>query len=193
MAKACYEYLPAAAEGPWRRVDACRRKDISSRWPTVLAQQQVDAIIQGKLAASYWLGLIQYEQLGEFRRGAGLLHGPHAAIRPEGLFGPPGPITTSPAPWKPADSGRRRSTGYESSILLAERHGNLVRARWLKELDGEKDKEPEGRRGQRKRRWRKGKLRRRTLWRRSRTRRNLRLVGSRPRAGGLASLARAVL
>ena len=64
--------------------------------------------MQGKLAASYWLGLIQYDA-GEYRCGLDYFSVRTLAVRLDGLSGPPAPITTSPAPWKPADSGKRRS------------------------------------------------------------------------------------
>ena len=79
----------------------------------------LEAIIAGKLAASYWLGLIEYEQGNCYEQGESAARG---LVRPwttsvsarcnsaRRSFGPPGRITTSPAVMKPAGSGRRQST-----------------------------------------------------------------------------------
>ena len=173
-----------AVEGPGRRLDArSRTRQLQASRPRWQAQQLVDAIIQGKLAASYWLGLIQYEQgeydyeawksQGKFARGAwtiscgaGLLPCPHAAIRRrKQSFGPPGRITTSPAPWKPADSGRRRSTQYESSIFHCGIERPETSSRPLAEGVGRREGEETGRgRSRRKRRWRERRREKTMKW-----------------------------
>ncbi len=63
FAKECFEFLSRQKKTQGELTPAEERylKQVAGR----LAQQQVEAIIQGKLDASYWLGLIQYE-LGQY-------------------------------------------------------------------------------------------------------------------------------
>jgi tetratricopeptide (TPR) repeat protein len=143
------------------------------------AQDVVGAILAGKVAASYWLGLIQYEQ-GEFAAAKGEIdtaraefaaamdyfrvrtlqfgsrvfgatgasnniglpgNGERHAI--ENVFWATGAHYNIARTWEASGQRQKAIDEYETCILLRNDPGNLVRARWLKELDGEKTKKAE--------------------------------------------------
>ena len=168
FAEACFEALAQSmkADGGEKKPESGEKKaaggDLTPaekkqlmEIATKLAQQQVDSIILGKLAASYWLGLIQYEQ-GEYLAALDYFRVRTLQFGTQ-LFG-------SAVFWAPGAhyniahtleaSGQRQKAidAYASSILLRDDAGklylwndagNLVRARWLKELDEGKDKKAE--------------------------------------------------
>ncbi len=109
---------------------------------TELAEQQKDAIFEGKLAASYWLGLIEYEQ-GEYPaaldyfRVRTLQAGPQVFWAAGAHYNIARALEASGQPQTAIDA-------YESSIFLRNDAGCLVRARWLKEISGEKKKPETG-------------------------------------------------
>ena len=105
------------------------------------AQQWLDAIIQGKLAASYWLGLIQYEQ-GEFAAALDYFRVRTLQFGPS-VFWATGAHYNIARTLEASGQRQKAIDAYETSIFLRNDAGNLVRARWLKELDGEKNKKAE--------------------------------------------------
>ncbi len=137
-------------------------------WAGVFAALEVDSVFRGKLAASYWLGLIQYEQ-GEFVPALDYLrvrtlqyeaaldylraHTLQLQVAISYLRSRVPDLDSvfrfswaSGANYNIARSleanGQRQKaiSAYESSIFLHNDAGNLVRARWLKGLDGGKAK-----------------------------------------------------
>jgi tetratricopeptide (TPR) repeat protein len=106
------------------------------REASLLIKFELDSIIGGKIDASYWLGLIQYDQ-GQYLSALDYFRVRVLQFGPE-------------VPWAAGAhyniarcyeaSGRRSDAiiGYESSIFLRNDAGNILRARWLKMLDGDK-------------------------------------------------------
>jgi tetratricopeptide (TPR) repeat protein len=105
------------------------------------ARLVVGAIIQGKLAASYWLGLIQYEQ-GEFAVAMDYFRVRTLQFGPS-VFWATGAHYNIARTWEASGQRQKAIDAYESSILLRNDSGNRIRARWLKELDGAKNVKPE--------------------------------------------------
>jgi tetratricopeptide (TPR) repeat protein len=119
------------------------------------AHQLTLALIQGKVAASYWLGLIEYEQ-GEF--DAALDYFRVRTLQFGTRYFGPRVFWATGAHYNIARAletkGERQKAidAYESSILLPNDSGNLflwndagslVRARWLKEFESGKEKKAE--------------------------------------------------
>ncbi|MGA2255818.1 MAG: tetratricopeptide repeat protein [Thermoguttaceae bacterium] len=165
IAKASYDFLSQQQRKARGRDLTPAEEQFLKQVAADFTEQQVDAIIRGKLAASYWLGLIQYEQ-GEFAAALD-----YFSVRTLQF-----PQNWTKLEWKPRalayfsvgalqlgpkifwatgahyniarilEAGGQRQKAidvYETSILLRNDSGNLVRARWLKELDGEEHRKPE--------------------------------------------------
>ena len=138
IAKASFEFLSSMERKETGSALTPAQEKILKQISTELAKQQVDSIIEGKLAASYWLGLIQYEQ-GEY--AAALDYFRVRTLQ----FGPR--VFWAAGAWyniaRTLEASGRRQMAidlYESNIFLRNDSGNLVRARWLKELDGGKER-----------------------------------------------------
>ena len=99
------------------------------------ARLVVSAIIQGKLAASYWLGLIQYD-LGEYEAALDYFRVRTLQFGERGVFWATGAHYNIARTLEAGGQRQKAIHEYESNILLRNDSGNLIRARWLKELDG---------------------------------------------------------
>ena len=96
--------------------------------------------LRGKLDASYWLGLIAFEQ-GNYVVGHRLLSPSGRWRRRRTDHGPWGPNTISLAPRKPSGRLRRPFEQYQArASFRTSYYGNLLRARWLKEAASAGDK-----------------------------------------------------
>ena len=170
-AKACFEQQLDQAKkyrGGDLPPDAVRSLQ---EWSVVFAALEADSVFRGKLAASYWLGLIQYEQGDfapaldyfrvrtlkfeaaldsfrnhtlEFKAAMGYLRARAPDLDSVLRFSWASGASYNIARTLEA-SGQRQAAidAYESNIFLRNDRGNLLRARWLKDLDGGK-KKPDG-------------------------------------------------
>ena len=160
FAKASFETLSRQWKPPDRDLTPLEIRELKTvaAWQ---AQQLAIAIIQGKLAASYWLGLTEYEQ-GDFAAALDyfgrrtLQFGPSyeqadfvAALdrfsramlqRGPKIFWATGAYYNIARSLEAIGQRSKAVEIYESIINLHNDTGNLVRARWLKELEGRKDK-----------------------------------------------------
>jgi len=128
-------------------------KQVAALW----AQQAAAAYIQGKLDASYWLGLIQYDQ-GEYTAaldyfGVRTLQ-LSLQLDPQGIGGLQrlwayGAHYNIARTLEAIGQPQKAINVYES-IDLRNDDGNLIRARWLKELEVAKNKKPEEKKAEEK-------------------------------------------
>jgi len=105
------------------------------------AQLLVNAIIQGKLDASYWLGLIQYER-GQFDAAMDYFKNRTFQFGPR-VFWATGASYNIARTLEASGKWQDAIGLYENNLLLKYDSGSQIRARWLKELNGVKNNNPE--------------------------------------------------
>jgi tetratricopeptide (TPR) repeat protein len=137
IAKASFELLSMQQKENGRALTPAEEgflKQVSNE----LAKQQVDSTIEGKLAASYWLGLIQYEQ-GEYAAALDYFRVRTLQFGPR-VFWAAGAHYNIARTLEAAGQRQKAIDEYASSIFLRNDPGCLLRAKWLEELSGEKKK-----------------------------------------------------
>jgi tetratricopeptide (TPR) repeat protein len=97
------------------------------------ARQVGSSIIQGKLAASYWLGLIQYD-VREFVAALDYFSTRTLQFGPS-VFWAAGAHYNIARTLEANGNRQQAIRAYETDIFLRNDTGNLIRARWLRELD----------------------------------------------------------
>ena len=137
LAEACFELLSRQRKAEGGELTPAEERHIKEV-AVMLARQQVDAIIQGKVAASYWLGLIEYEQ-GDYVAALDYFGRRTLQFGPS-VFWATGAHYNIARTWEASGQRQKAIAAYETSLLLRNDNGNLVRARWLKELEGGKAK-----------------------------------------------------
>ena len=100
------------------------------------ARHRVDAIISGKLSASFWLGLIQYD-LGEYPAAMDYFRVRTLQFGPK-VFWASGAVYNIARTLEASGQRQKAIQEYRANLLLRNDDGCLLRARWLKELDEEK-------------------------------------------------------
>jgi tetratricopeptide (TPR) repeat protein len=138
--QACYEDITARAKEQLGRNLNPKEDQFCRGEAKLLAQFELDSIVQGKLTASYWLGLIQYDAQKydaavEYFTVRTLQFGPQ-------VFWTAGAHYNITRCLEAAGRRKEAIAAYESSPFLRNDDGNLVRAHWLKEL-GEESKKAE--------------------------------------------------
>jgi tetratricopeptide (TPR) repeat protein len=101
------------------------------------AQQEVSAVLQGKLDASYWLGLIEFDQ-GQYLSALDYFN-VRVLKLDRGLVWAAGAHYNVARSLEAAGQRAKAISEYES----IGNPGDLVRARWLRELDSAKERKPE--------------------------------------------------
>ena len=86
----------------------------------------------GKQDASYWLGLIAFEQ-GNFPSAIDYFTKRTLDAMPGGPWTQSRPDITWPAPTRHPAIGSRPIKEYRPMTISPSRYGNLLRARWLEE------------------------------------------------------------
>jgi tetratricopeptide (TPR) repeat protein len=137
FARACFESFAQQRKARGDELTPAEEQELKQEaaWQ---AQQLARAIIEGKLAASYWLGLIQYD-LGEFNAALDYFRVRTLQFGPR-VFWAPGAYYNIARTW---EASGQRQKAIDVYILLHNDPGNLLRARWLAELDGGKNKKAE--------------------------------------------------
>jgi tetratricopeptide (TPR) repeat protein len=105
------------------------------------AVQLAKLTVAGKLAASYWLGLIQYDAK-EYDAALDYLGIRTLQFGAEHVFWATGAYYNIARTWEASGQRKKAIEAYETNLLLRNDNGNLVRARWLRELDGGQTKKP---------------------------------------------------
>jgi len=145
FAKASFESLLLQRKSQGGDLTPAEEKELMQE-ATWQAQQVAGAIIQGKLAASYWLGLIQYD-LGEFTAAMDYFSVRTLQFGPS-VFWAAGAYYNIARTLEASGQRQKAIDEYESNIFLQydlrNDTGNLVRARWLKELGGERNNKAVG-------------------------------------------------
>jgi len=123
--------------------------EVIQRRASMIVEIELEAIGRGKLDASYWLGLIQYDQQ---QYASALDYFLVRVLR----FGPEVPWASGAhyniARCYEARGERPKAIDeYESSPYLRNDPGNQLRARWLKSLDSEKPPKPEAKKAEERR------------------------------------------
>jgi len=136
----CYKAIAAQQEERVGKLTAAQKERLK-RMAAVIAASQTESIMQGKLAASYWLGLIQYD-VGEFDAAYDYFSVRTLQIGSM-VFWTPGAHYNIARTLEALGHRQEAIEKYESIELLRRNPGNLLRAHWLKELDGGKDKKAE--------------------------------------------------
>jgi hypothetical protein len=140
-------------------VEACKAQgrivspDEARQAAKILVGRELSAILQGKVDASYWLGLIDFEQ-GQYASALDyfdvrtlqygrMLQGGREVARA------PGAHYNIARVYEMTGERAKAILEYRSSGRSADEDGNLLRARWLSDLDGGKEKKPAGKPTQR--------------------------------------------
>ncbi|MEI8374773.1 MAG: hypothetical protein WCJ35_18265 [Planctomycetota bacterium] len=134
FAKVAYESLLIQRKSQGGDLTPAEEEDLKQE-AARQAQQLVGAIIQGKLAASYWLGLIQYD-LGELTAARDYFSVRTLQFGERDCFWATGAHYSIARTLEASGERQKAIDEYESNIFLRNDSGNLVRARWLKERDG---------------------------------------------------------
>ncbi len=152
MAKAIFEFLSQQRKPDGGALTPAEERFLK-QVAVLQAKQTVEAVIQGKVDASYWLGLIQYE-LGEYDAALDYFRVRTLQFGPR-VFWAIGAHYNIARSLEAKGERQQAIDEYEANIPLRDESGNLVlwndpgklvRARWLKELDGGKtaeEKKPE--------------------------------------------------
>ena len=161
IAEACFESLSRQWKSHGGDLTPPQERELK-QMAALQAQQATSAIIQGKLAASYWLGLIEYEkgesehEQGEFNAALDYFRAALDYFRVrtlqfgERVFWASGAYYNIARTLEASGQRQKAIDEYESNLLLRIESGNLLRARWLKELNGEKGKKSEGKKTEEK-------------------------------------------
>jgi len=139
-AQACYTSLVAQTKAAGREVTPQVDNSLK-QFATALIGSELKAILQGKLDAAYWLGLIEYEQEQydsslDYFNVRTLQAGGQEKTWEAGAHYNIGRCREMLGQWPEAVQE------YESSLILRNEDGNLLRARWLKEIHPAKVAKP---------------------------------------------------